>query len=262
MREIRIHEIENYIYEKGTVPLTELAEQFDVSMNTIRRDVNYLEDSGVLKKVYGGVVSNQNKELTTYDYRESKFEKEKEEIAEIAASLIEENDHIFIDSGTTTNKILNFVPQNLSFTILTTNLDVVVAALNIPNVEVIIIGNRLNKATRSFLNDNITLFTDDGDQNNGHTKTNYNITKAFMATTGTTIKSGITNSEYHEFSIKKFMANKAHKVYILADESKFGKEAILTYAGYKDIDAIITNCMPSDEYVKNCEDNNVNILVP
>ena len=262
MKEIRIHQIENYIYEKETVSLTDLAEEFGVSLNTIRRDINYLEESGVLKKVYGGVVSNRNKELTAYDYRESKFEKEKEDIAKIAASRIEHNDHVFIDSGTTTNKILNFVPQDLAFTVLTTNLDIVIASLNLPNVEVIIIGNRLNKPTRSFLNDNIMLMVNKNNQRDNCSDTNYNITKAFMATTGTSIKSGVTNSDYHEFATKKLMANKAHEVYVLADESKFGKEAILTYADYNDVDAIITNRTPAAEYVKNCEVYNVDIITP
>jgi len=248
----RIHEIEDYILKNDTVTLVELTEKFDVSMNTIRRDINYLEKSGVIKKVYGGVTSTSGKELTSFDFRLNKNQKAKEEIGKLASKLINENDLIFIDSGTTTNTILSYIDPNLNFTLLTNNLDVIISASDNPNIELVVIGHRYHHKTKSFLK--MSTSSDISE--------NYNISKAFMAVTGVSRKNGLTNSDFHEHEIKKMISDRAAELYVLADSSKFESSTLLTYAPLSRADKIITNTKLNSEIGDYCTSNNIEIVYP
>lgn len=118
-------ELQNYVKKKGSVTLKELSNTFNVSLNTIRRDVNQLEENGYVKKVYGGVTSLQIQQLTPFNSRETKNSEYKVKIGEIAASYITDGDLIFIDSGTTTSQIFSHLNPNIQLTVLTNNLDVI-----------------------------------------------------------------------------------------------------------------------------------------
>lgn len=185
--------MEEYIDKKDVVSLKELSKKFNVSMNTIRRDINYLEKNGVVKKVYGGVTATKGSELTTFDFRNTKNSDAKNRIAKVAAEQIEDNDVIFIDSGTTTAPIIKNLNEDLKITILTNNLDVVIDASKNKNIELIILGSRYSHNTRSFL---------DIDQEKDSIGF-YNVTKSFMAATGISIENGLTNSDFNEYNTKK-----------------------------------------------------------
>ena len=109
MKSKRIHEIENYINEHKAASIDELSAYFNVSINTIRRDINILADTNKVKKVYGGIESIENTISQAVDYSKrnvSHFEAKKH-IASIAAKHIKPNDVIYIDTGTTTVHILD-----------------------------------------------------------------------------------------------------------------------------------------------------------
>lgn len=252
MKHKRIHEIEDFIIKNDTVTLIELTEKFNVSMNTIRRDINYLEKSGAIKKVYGGVTSTSGKELTSFDFRLNKNQTQKEEIGKLASKFINENDLIFIDSGTTTNTILKNVDPNLNFTLLTNNLDVIITASNNPNIELVVIGHHYQHKTRSFLKMSTTSDISE----------NYNISKAFMAVTGVSRKNGLTNSDFHEHEIKKMISDRATELYVLADSSKFESSTLLTYAPLNRVDKIITDSKLNSEIIDYCISNNIEITSP
>lgn len=247
----RIHEVEDYINDNGTVSLTELSEKFDVSLNTIRRDIAYLEKNGAIKKVHGGVTSTLGQGLTSYDFRTTKQQQEKEDIAKLAAELIEEGDLVFIDSGTTTSPIIKHVNPHIHFTVLTNNLDVMFEVSKHNNIELIVLGNRYYRKTRSFLTTNSTNDIE-----------YYNISKAFMAATGVTIQNGLTNSDFHEHAIKKTVTEHTTSIYLLADSSKFGKATLLTYCKLKRVDKIVTDKKLHADIVEHCTTHDIDLLYP
>ena len=237
--------------EKETVSLQELSNTFGVSLNTIRRDINYLEESGVLKKVYGGVTSMHGKQLTSFDFRNTKNSDFKEIIGKLASSYIEDGDFIFIDSGTTTANILPHVNKNIHFTILTNNFDVIFQATKLSNVEIIILGNRYYPKARSFITNSIAALPFD-----------YNITKSFMAVTGVSIDNGLTNADFQELEIKKVVTEKSNNIYMLADESKFGKVSLVTYCKLEKVNKIFSNnCLPNN-YEEFCKNHTIDIITP
>lgn len=241
MKSRRIEEMENYILEHNQVKIDELMEVFDVSLNTVRRDMNELVDRGTVKKVYGGVQATEIRSLIPFENRHIKEADEKRLLSEKAASFIEEDDMIFIDSGTTTQYILEYVQPTLHFTLLTNNLDVINLASNYPNIKLILIGTTYKHSTRSFVDIQ------------HHIIDSYNISKAFMATSGFTLNSGFTNSDHTEYTIKKGIIEKATTSFVLADHTKFGKSALLTYAKLGDIDAIITTSLIPEPFKETLE---------
>lgn len=245
MKEKRLQHIEEYIHSLGTVSLDELCEHFQVSKNTIRRDVDKIIEKGTIQKVYGGVTSISHN-LVPFENRDNTNQLEKVAIGKCAAQFIEDHDLIFIDSGTTTRNIVNSLPRLTKLTILTNSLDVINAVSDLEYVTLLTIGNHYMSKTRSFVR------TDDL-----HMLDKYNINKAFMAATGVSITNGLTNSDILEYEIKRRIAEKAHSIYLLADASKFGKATLLTYAKLSEVDVIVTSDALPEEYSLFCEKNKI-----
>lgn len=247
MKVQRIHEIEVYVKRHGAASLNELCEAFDVSKNTIRRDTNYLIKKGLVEKVYGGVVLKEDN-LVSFENRQIKNQEEKRLIGKEAAKLIEEDDLIYVDSGTTTKYLMEFVPPDLRFTVVTNNLDVINSAAQLDNIQLLVVGSKYKRKTRSFI-----------EMQNQQILQNFNINKAFMATTGLTLQNGLTNSDMLETQIKKVICAKASHIYVMADTSKFGHSTLLTYAQLDEIDAIISGGSIGKEYRDYFKQQNIDL---
>ncbi|AFJ64202.1 MULTISPECIES: DeoR/GlpR family DNA-binding transcription regulator [Bacillus] len=248
MKLMRIQEMEEYILKHGATSLDELCEVFNVSKNTVRRDINKLAEKGVIKKVYGGVTSAEKSVLVPFENRTIQHQDEKIKIARYASRFIEDHDLVFIDSGTTTKSMLETLDPDKNVTVLTNSLDIINAASSMKNIDLIIIGNNYKRKTRSFvgIDDPSTL-------------NKYNINKAFMSATGTTITHGLTNSDLLEYEVKKRISEKANEVYLLADHSKFGKSTLLTYAPFDRLHSIVTSQHLDEEYTKYCQEHQIDI---
>jgi DeoR family myo-inositol catabolism operon transcriptional repressor len=248
MKLSRLVQIEQYIIKNETVTLDELCQAFGVSKNTIRRDINELEINGSIRKVYGGVTSAAKKTLIPFEQRNIKNKNEKIAIAKASASYVNDGDVIYIDSGTTVPNMVFFL-KDKSITILTCSLNAVVNALPFPNINVISLGGTLARKTNSFTGINLAVFR------------NFNINKAFMATTGISITNGVTNSSPLEYEVKKTIVQKSNEVLLLADHSKLGVSSLMTYCSMDDIDIFITECKPSEEYLRFLEDSHTEIKI-
>nr|WP_263314169.1 DeoR/GlpR family DNA-binding transcription regulator [Mammaliicoccus sp. Marseille-Q6498] len=249
MKSKRIYEIESFIKENKTASIEELKETFNVSINTIRRDVNQLVEMNIVKKVYGGIEVLENAHKAV-DYQERNVENlhAKKYIGELAAKQINPNDIIYIDTGTTTIHILDYVDKNLSFTIITNSLDIMNKASQFKNVNLFIIGEKYKPRTRSFIGIDTNMLID-----------KFNINKCFMAATGVNIQNGLSNSEMEENLIKQHITRKARETYILADYSKMGKSTLLTYCNLVDINKMITNQKPPEEISRYCEEHDISV---
>lgn len=252
MKVNRIKEISNYIHEHENASIDTLCSIFNVSKNTIRRDIAELEEKGIIKKVYGGITLNiDEKDTVPFNQREIKNKDIKVVLAELASNLVEDNDIIFIDSGTTTVHMIPFLANRRNLTIITNNLNVLVMSLDYPNLNVLSTGGSLFREANSFIGIEAIDFLD-----------NYNIGKAFMASTGVSISNGITNSSSFEYQIKKTVVQKSNKIIVLADSSKLDVTSLMTYCNLKDIDALVTDKTLPEEYYKFFKDNNINAIIP
>ncbi|MEW4207628.1 DeoR/GlpR family DNA-binding transcription regulator [Priestia megaterium] len=224
----RIQQIQEYVFEHESVSLDDLVSVFEVSKNTIRRDVQKLVDEGHIKKVYGGVAVNHVK-LESFNERQTRNQFQKRLIAKTAAQYVEDGDVIFIDSGTTTLEMIEFL-KDKSITIVTNSLDVIVKALPFAALKVISTGGYLERETQSF-----------SSFNHANPVKNYNFDKVFMASTGISISNGVTNSSPVESEIKETVIKRSTKVFLLADHTKFDKYAMITYCQLHEVDYLITD---------------------
>jgi DeoR family transcriptional regulator, myo-inositol catabolism operon repressor len=248
IKEKRIKKIQEYVIEHQSASLDELVTVFDVSKNTVRRDVQELVDRGELKKVYGGV-SVIHKKLESFEDRLVRNQQQKVLISKKASSFVEDGDFIFIDSGTTTIEMFEFL-KDKNITIFTNSIDFIVRALPFENINVISIGGMLERKTNALVNPrNMDLLKD------------YNIKKAFMASTGISPVNGVTNASPLESELKKTVVNRSSEVYLLVDHDKFDKYGLMTYCGLDEIDFVVTNKIPNDPYQDYFKKNGIQLVI-
>ncbi len=250
MRPKRIEEIKDYIYENKTVTLDQICENFDISKSTIRRDLNEILENSDIKKIYGGVTVLSKKELTSFEERNISNLKIKERIAATAAELVEDGDIIFIDSGTTTLRIIDSIITKKDLTILTNNVEIILRAIPYDNLNIISLSGTLNRKTLSFTGSSAAQVLQ-----------SYNISKAFMATTGFSIVSGVTNSSPMESDIKRMAVQRSQQVYLLADSSKYGVVSLITYCNLNKVTALITEAYPPKDVCSFIEESGGKILL-
>ena len=236
MKADRMIEMERYILQQGAATMDELREHFDISMNTVRRDVAELLKRGTVEKVYGGVCARRNEQvLTPYEVRRRGSEDAKAAIGKRAAELVSDGDIIFIDSGTTTLHMINCLTSKRDLTIITNNLEAINRALPHENITIIALPGQVRRKTHSFTGDDAVRYLK-----------RFNVTTAFMASTGLS-SHGVTNSSPLEYEIKKAAVENAEKTVLLISRSKFGVTGLMTFAQLEDFDVLVTDEAPSPE---------------
>ncbi len=249
VRTERLPKMETYIHDKNFVSMQELCKVFDISMNTLRQDIAILLQSGSIKKVYGGVCSDSSAKYTSFNERNMENIQIKRDIAKEAAKLIEEKEVIFIDSGSTTQFILDYLDPMMKLTILTTSFPVMNKITMMQNADLICLEGSYQHKTNSF------IFIDAYNQMN-----KYNINKTFMATSGISEYGNLTNSSMPEFEVKQAAIKCSSKNYLLADSTKFGKTALLTYANIREMTTFITDSKIPKKFLKLCQEEGVKTL--
>lgn len=228
--------------------LEDILKKFDtISQSTLRRDLKVLEENKKIECLRGGVIRKLSqadafeKEENDLDIntKQNLNKKNKLLIAKQAASLIEENDVIYIDSGTTCTYIMNFLDDK-KIVIVTSNVNIIEQYKHISNnIEIISVGGKLNKKLGSF----------SGPITENNLK-NLNFNKSFLGTTSINSTSGMTTPDLAEANKKQIVKENSSKSYILVDDSKFNKFAMCKVCDLNECD-IITN-----EYVdllENCK---------
>lgn len=242
MKQDRRKEIENYIAERQEVTMTELAEKFEVSMNTIRADVAYLVDSGAAIKVYGGVQSSMEKNVSFFSSRVARNNAVKKAIARDAAELISDGDIIYIDAGTTTMYITDYIPSRKKVTVITPNLYVITNVLNKPNINLLVLPGELDRRTNSLKGAN--TFKE---------LSKYQIQKAFMGCTGIAEDYRISVSNYVECEIKKTAVQQSRKRYLLVDSGKFEESSLLSYGQLSQMSGVFSDRNMPKKAMRYCE---------
>ncbi|GAA4296198.1 DeoR/GlpR family DNA-binding transcription regulator [Anaerocolumna aminovalerica] len=250
MRSKRIDDIKEYIYQNKTVTLDQLCEEFQVSKNTIRRDIDELVETEKIKKIYGGVTVDGFKPMVSFDERNISNLHQKQVIAKKAAELANDNEIIFIDSGTTTVHMIEYIKDLKNLTILTNNIEVIMRSIPYPNINIISLSGTLNRKTLSFTGSSAA-----------NVLSQYNISKSFVAATGISIMGGCTNSSPAETEIKRTALMKSQKNYLLVDHTKFDVISLMTFSNFDNIDSIITDSMPPASLKETLSKSNCGIIL-
>ncbi|MEZ3443860.1 MAG: DeoR/GlpR family DNA-binding transcription regulator [Lachnospiraceae bacterium] len=226
------------VNRKKNVELNELCELLDTSESTVRRDLSILHDKGVLVKVRGGAIAVDDSFTSleqNVDEKAVLYVREKEAIARYAASLIEDGDFVFIDAGTTTEKMIDFIPaRQVTFV---TNAFVHAKRLAQRGFKVFLPAGEIKLSTEAIIGASCVLSLDQ-----------YNFTKCFMGVNGISVTGGFSTPDPNEASVKAAVINNSHTAYILADHSKFDKTSSVKFA-YLNKCRIITDRLEDKKYL-------------
>lgn len=251
MRVDRLNEMEQYILGRENVSLEELCVQFSISMNTVRRDIAELLNRGNVRKVYGGVSSNLQPRPLGFSVRERKNSEAKQIIGQLAARLVNNGSSIFLDSGSTTPNIVRHLGEKNGVTVITHSLTALYEAASLPNLNIISLGGIYAPSTSSFTG----ISTLD-------TLSHLSIQTIFISATGVTIENGLTNSTYLEAEIKRNVVQRGNRVVLMADQSKFGHSAVISFCSFEQLYAVVTDRMPPTPYLAVMERYGIRLICP
>ena len=235
----RYQSILSMVNEKSAVTVAELAEVLGISESTVRRDLTALDELSKLKKVFGGATSVTKPEGIYEDnvsLRENLMSEEKTEIARYSAKLINNSDFVFIDSGTTTSRLIDFIDNNKATYV--TNGIVHARKLVQKGLNAYLIGGKVKAATEAVV----------GAEGIANIKS-FNFSKAFMGANGIDIDSGFTTPEIEEAMLKEAAVNRSYMAFVLADHTKFRRVFSVTFSPLRKC-CIITDSLPDNRYAK------------
>jgi len=227
----RRERIQEFLATHKIVRMDDLYSLLDTSEATVRRDLEWLERAGIVERTHGGAILNQKLTLEPeYLQRAQKHPAEKHLIGKMAASLIEENDVVFINSGTTTTQVIRQIRENAGITVFSNN---VYAALELgeSSLKHHLIGGEFqphsNSVTGRFAIDNLRQVYAD---------------KTILGVDGVSLLYGCTIPSNAEAEVVKQMIERTRgKVIIVADSSKWGMVANFQIATMAGIDTLITD---------------------
>ncbi len=243
-------QIIDMVTKNRTVKNAELMEKFDISIETVRRDLEYLESQGYLRRVYGGAVANISLgSEPEYSSRSQAREGEKNAIAAAAAKLICPEESIYLGVGTTVQAMAQHITGLTNITVFTNALRTAVELSEIPGCNVILPGGNLRSKE-------LTLSGFPAEQNFSY----FNVDKAFIGIGGITAD-GITDFHTGEAQLHRQLIKNATKSIALADSSKLGIRAMNNVCPLTDIDIVITDSKAPKQLIKDIENTGVKVIV-
>lgn len=244
----RRNQIREILLEKKSVTVTELAGTFDVTEETIRRDLQLLENEGFLSRTYGGAFITEGV-LNEVDLtlRETAYLDSKEKIAAQCASLVHHGDTVFLDASTTAAVVSKWL-RNMRITVVTNSLMVVDQLKDAEPIHLILIGGTYSAKSKAF-NGGLTL----------QDLRNYYVDKTFMSCRSVSLEHGVTDSNEELAELRRLLLTASNQVYLIADRSKIGKTSFVRICDFESIDGLISDHTFDDEWKQFLEEKNVTL---
>ena len=242
LTEERFAKILSILESMGSVTVQQLMAELNASESTIRRDLNTLDASGKLTKVHGGAILKAVAYSTKDDNvinRKEKNREAKNVIAKYAAGLITAGDFVYLDAGTTTELMIEYITSRQAMFV--TNAISHAKRLAERGFTVYLLGGEFKAITEAIVGEEAV-----------ETLRKYNFTKGFWGTNGVSIQKGYSTPELKEAAVKKRSMENCKECYILADESKFNQISSVTFAPFENATVITTGLnQPAFEKCKN-----------
>jgi len=246
-RQLKIAEV---VEKNGGVKTSDLSSMFSVSEMTILRDLAYLEQQGLLKRVYGGAVTFKRPTTEiSVDLRKQMNPVEKSMIGEKALSLISDGDSIFLDSSTTALALAKKITGMTGLTIITNSLEIINEIKDEPGINKFCPGGQLQENTHSFIGSSAESFLRD-----------FFADKAIISASGISLESGVTVENTIQATIKKIMLKNALSRIILVDSSKFDVVRLAKVCAIEDINTVVTDKRPPEKFMKKFMKHNIEVI--
>lgn len=249
MKTARLDAMEQYILQNEQVTIAELQAHFDVSINTLRRDLDELEARGHVTKIYGGAAARTQASLISMPNRFQMSVPGKRRIGELAASVIPDGTTVFIDSGSTTYNVIRHLGAKRGLTLVSHSLIAVNEASRLKEINTISLGGIYNASLGAFVGisslDSIRTLS---------------VRVALMAATGVSIKRGLTNTTFFEAEIKRVITSNCEKIVLMADHTKFDRDAMISYCPLERVATVVTDREPAPKYMEFFKKHGIGVL--
>ncbi len=201
--------------EQGSVQIPMLAERFRVSTQTLRKDLNFLDDKGICTRSSGGAILRRAPPSPTeeaIDVKRTLFAEEKVRIGRSAAKLIKNDESVLLDSGTTALQVARHIEPDAALVVVTNDVGIMNELVTRENVQLVFLGGTLRRKNLSFYGTQTERALQD-----------LHVDKLILAADGFDIEKGLTTHFEPEALLNRMMCRAASEIIVIADSSKFGR---------------------------------------
>lgn len=241
------------VAQKGRLSVTELAEAYDVTTETVRRDLSLLERAGIIRRVHGGAVpaGALTRLETAVGDRDLAYADQKDRIAKAALDLLPASGgSLLLDAGTTTSRVATLLPRDQRLVVVTNAVPIAARLAGLAGVDLHLLPGRVRRTTQAAVGEDTVAAL-------GLLRTDV----AFVGTNGIDLRHGLTTPDHSEAAAKRAMVHAGRRVVVLADSSKVGEDHTVRFADLTDVDVLVTDDGIDEVTVKELEGLGVEVVV-
>ncbi|MCV7065249.1 DeoR/GlpR transcriptional regulator [Mycolicibacterium farcinogenes] len=236
--EERQQAIATLVMSRGRASVAELAQTYDVTTETVRRDLAVLDKAGVLRRVHGGAVPAQTLHLVEagVNERDTTRSTQKDAIATAAVDFFPlSGASVLLDPGTTTARVAERLPTDRDLTVVTNSVPIAGRVAAMPSATLQLLGGRVRGLTQAAVGEQVLRVLE-----------TLRVDIAFIGTNAINVRHGLSTPDTEEAAVKRAMVQAANYVVVVADSSKVGKEDFVSFAPIDSVDSLITDDEISD----------------
>lgn len=248
MKQVPRHQqIIELVKKHGYVSTEELVESFNVSPQTIRRDLNELADANKIRRYHGGATIPLSSENTSYTTRKSHNFSEKDLIAEELVKYIPDGATLFIDIGTTPEAVARALNKNhKQLRIVTNNMNVAAILLANPEFKVILAGGEVRSRDGGIIGEATLDFIKQ-----------FRLDFGILGISGIDFDGSLLDFDYHEVRVKQAIIDNSRSIFLAVDHSKFGRNAMVKLGNISQVHSVFTDQRPPEEICAILQENKV-----
>lgn len=246
----RQHQILALSRQLGSVTVEDLAQRFDVTPQTIRKDLNELCDLRLLSRTHGGAMLTSGVENLAYEARRLMAATEKVVIGRHSASLIPNNCSLFINIGTTTEEVARALIHHEGLLVITNNIHVATILMSRPKIEVIVAGGVLRRSDGGIVGEAAADFI-----------TQFKVDHAVIGASALDEDGAMLDFDYREVRVAKAIMQNSRNVMLVADATKFTRTAPVRIGQLSDVDVFVTDQSPPEPVIDYCRDTGVRLEI-
>ncbi len=235
---------------EGKVIVTDLSREFDVTEETIRRDLEKLDNEGLATKTYGGAIANKSLNIDLpYNVRKRASVERKQKIAEKIAEMIKEGDYIMVDASSTAIYVTKCIAHLKNITLITNSIEILMELADKSDWNILSTGGTLKKGSLSLVGTSAERMIK-----------GFHVDLAICSSKGIDMNMGITDSNEKDSEIKRAIFAAADRKILAVDATKFDKISFVHVCDLNDVDTIVTDEVPSDRWIEYCKDKGVELV--
>lgn len=248
----RRNEILEKLQADKRVVVSELSQHYVVSEETIRRDLEKLENEGLAIKSYGGAVLNENSNIDLpFNVRKNQNVSSKQKIAELMKKLVRDGDRLMLDASSTVVYIAKALKEKKKITVITNSIEILIELFDTPDVNVLSTGGVSREGSFALV----------GPQTDKMLRS-YHVDKAVISCKGVDLDGGITDSDEMHANNKMTMLQSAKERILVADSSKFGEIAFTQITDLGNITTVVTDEKPEAKWLRAFEEMQIECVYP